>query len=78
MSNFKLVQHLTGYVGDARVYSDGERHVMVSRADTFDRGDETMIFSWDAVKGKVDSWLDLYAGYGVTHEEALLEWQQDQ
>lgn len=70
--NYKLVKHLSGYAGDARVYL-GEKGdcVMVSRASTVDRGDETMIFSWSNVHQKVSDWTELYAGYGESHEEAL-------
>lgn len=47
---------------------------MISRADTFDHGDETMIFPADS-KGNVTDWTDLYAGYGVDHDEAILEFE---
>ena len=74
---FKLVETLSGYAGDARVYrrQDG-LHVLVSRADTPDRGDETMIFKWSTATDSVSNWSDLYAGYGETHEEALANFRR--
>lgn len=57
--------------GNANLYQleDGS-HIMVSRTNTFDRGDETMIFEANA-EGKVTNWSDLYAGYGEDHNTAL-------
>lgn len=66
--------------GDVKIY----RHVttnegiVVSRAFTFDRGDETMIFTYDLELNEVSDWGELYAGYGVTHEEALQSFEDRQ
>lgn len=49
-------------------------HIAISRAHTFDRGDETMIFPYDAEANKVSDWGELYAGYGQTHEDALRDY----
>lgn len=70
----EFIKSLDGFNGDARVYLANGQYVMVSRADTFDRGDETMIFPWDEVNGLVSDWGDLYAGYGETHLTALTSW----
>lgn len=61
-----------GYAGTAHVYrgSEGD-YILVSRADTFDRGDETMIFSWDNDTDHVPDWNDLYSGYGEDHATAV-------
>lgn len=63
---------LTGYKGEAWLVKDNEtgNYYVVSRADTFDRGDETMIFPADE-EGEVINWHDLYAGYGEDHETAM-------
>jgi hypothetical protein len=68
--NAKLIK--TGLLrGDANLYQlEDDSYVMVSRADTPDRGDETMIFPANA-DGEVTDWEDLYAGYGESHNEAL-------
>lgn len=57
--------------GNANHYllNDG-RNIMVSRANTADRGDETMIFPCD-LDGEITSWGDLYQGFRESHEEAL-------
>lgn len=63
--------------GEVRIYRNvltGEG-IAISRAMTFDRGDETMIFPYDLQSGKVSDWNELYAGLGVTHEEALREFE---
>lgn len=74
MADYSYVKTLSGYAGTAYVFETEKGHVMVSRAHTFDRGDETMIFEWDVRTGKVKSWSDLYAGYGEDHEVALRNW----
>ena len=62
--------------GNAREYeiSDG-KYVIVSRANTFDHGDEVMVFPSDG-NGKVINWSELYcarAKYGddMSDETAL-------
>lgn len=70
----RWVKSLSGYAGLASVYDTTKGTVVVSRANTFDRGDETMIFKWDARLDKVSDWSELYVGYGETHEEALYSW----
>lgn len=72
--DYQLIKTLSGMAGDARIYQTPLGVVMVSRANTFDRGDETMIFKWGVLEGRVTSWADLYAGYGETHETALNNW----
>lgn len=65
--------------GEVRIYRNtltGEG-IAISRAQTFDRGDETMIFPYDFQANKVSDWGELYAGYGVTHEEALREFESE-
>lgn len=75
MSEYTFVQDVSEkFNGSALLYkNEAGRHVVVSRADTFDRGDETMIFRSNG-SGDVLNWTDLYAGYGETHEEALSNW----
>lgn len=69
---YTFVKNASGFQGDARVYrNEAGKHIVISRCNTFDRGDETMIFPWSAATNKVSDWGDLYAGYGETHEEAL-------
>ncbi|HEY6018513.1 MAG TPA: hypothetical protein VIY48_01000 [Candidatus Paceibacterota bacterium] len=69
------VRDLSGWQGVAKVYKNGYGHyVVVSRANTFDRGDETGIFKWDEVNETVSDWVELYFGYGETHQEALDNW----
>lgn len=69
---YTFVKDAKGFSGVAKVYRNTEgRHVVVSRAYTFDRGDETMIFEWSTATDSIADWIDLYAGYGETHEEAL-------
>lgn len=77
---YSLVEKLDGYAGDARLYehSKSGRIVMVSRAYTFDRGDETMIFKWGMASRSVMDWNELYAGYGETHEEALANYENEE
>lgn len=73
---FKFVKSLDGYAGVALVYLDTrtDDYIMVSRAITFDRGDETMIFPYDMERGEVIDWSELYAGYRETHTEALVNY----
>lgn len=69
---YTFVKNASGFQGDARVYRDGSgNHIVISRCNTFDHGDETMIFPWSTVTNDVSNWNELYAGYGETHEEAL-------
>ena len=53
-------------------YNNGKKtaYIIVSRAATFDRGDETMIFP-ATKEGKVIDFGDLYVGYGEDHNTAL-------
>jgi hypothetical protein len=76
MSHFKYVETLRGYAGIAKVYSavDGSA-IMISRANTFDRGDETMIFPYDLFEHKVLDWDELYSGYGEDHATALARYE---
>ncbi len=62
--------------GEVKIYRNIEtgEGIAVSRASTFDRGDETMIFPYDLGLNKVSDWGELYAGYGVDHETALHEY----
>jgi hypothetical protein len=78
MSGFYEVSKLKGWRGDARLYKDGEtdKYIVISRADTFDRGDETMIFS-STSDAHISDWTELYAGYGETHEVALDNYEND-
>lgn len=71
---FQFIKHLEGYAGDARVYKANNRFVMVSRADTFDRGDETMIFKFSLASNEVTDWCELWGGRGYDHESALRNW----
>lgn len=77
MSDYEYHETLSGYAGVAKVYVskvDGLA-VVVSRANTFDRGDETMIFRYGTAEGKVLDWAELYAGYGEDHETALRNYE---
>jgi hypothetical protein len=66
------VRDLAGWVGEVWLVQDDktQEFFVVSRAFTLDRGDETMIFA-ASEEGKATSWADLYAGCGVSHEEAM-------
>ena len=79
MSKFKFVKNVEGWRGVVKAYrhEDHGQEIAVSRAFTFDRGDETMIFKYDVKNEKVLDWTDLYAGYGETHEEALSNWEEE-
>lgn len=59
--------------GDVQIWKNVTTgsHIAISRAYTFDRGDETMIFPYDVRTEKVSDWGELYAGYGEDHETAL-------
>lgn len=72
MYGFFEVRKLANFRGDARLYENGDtgEKIIISRANTFDRGDETMIFA-ATPEGDVADWTDLYASYGETHEVAL-------
>jgi hypothetical protein len=73
---FYLVRtNLPGFQGTAHLYTNGTRHIVISRAFTFDRGDETMVFEANE-SGEVIDWMDLYAGYDVSHEVALVEYNE--
>lgn len=48
------------------------KYLIVSRAHTMDRGDETMVFPADEV-GNVLDWGELACGYGETHEDVLYQ-----
>lgn len=78
VSDFRF-QHVRDELwnGMVRIYRDIEtgNGIAVSRANTLDRGDETMIFPYDLEANEVSDWGELYAGYGVTHEEALIEYE---
>lgn len=75
-SSYEYVRTLEGWKGVAKVYKNGHgHHIVISRADTFDRGDETGIFRWDETIQNVSDWEELYFGYGETHQEALDNWQ---
>lgn len=77
MSNYEFRETLSGYASVAKVYVnkvDGLA-VLVSRANTFDRGDETMIFRYGIAEGEVLDRAELYAGYGEDHETALSNWE---
>ena len=71
--NFQLIETFEGWRGDARLYRTPKGQVVVSRANTLDRGDETMIFKWLPLESAVN-WTGLYAGYGESHETALTNW----
>ncbi len=70
----KVDRDLTGgeWRGEVVLIKDEDtgNHYVVSRAVTFDRGDETMIFASDE-NGVVSDWSDLYAGYGEDHDTAI-------
>lgn len=74
MADYAYIKTLSGYAGTAYVFETKKGFVMVSRANTFDHGDETMIFKWNVKTNEVDDWTDLYAGYGEDHEVALRNW----
>lgn len=78
MSNYIFVRE-DKWVGPVKIYlhKNTGKAIVISRADTFDRGDETMIFAYDLQANKVADWTDLYAGYGRTHEQALAEFEAD-
>lgn len=73
-SPFEFVKELHGWRGVAKLYRDArdDSFVIVSRADTLDRGDETMAFLGNR-KGEVLDWNEMAAGYGVDHETLLTD-----
>lgn len=73
-SPFEFIRDIQGWKGVVKFYKDtrDDSYVLVSRADTFDRGDETMAFPADK-DGDVLDWEELGAGYGITHEELLAQ-----
>lgn len=76
MSKFEFIKAIR-WQGEVKIYrndKDGS-HIAISRAFTFDRGDETMIFPYDLESDSVIDWGELYAGYGVDHETALSEYE---
>lgn len=76
----EYVRNLSGWNGVAKLYRNAttDEYYVVSRANTSDRGDETMIFkSLDSEGDSVD-FTDLYAGYGVDHETAVAEFTSGQ
>ena len=81
MKNAKLLK--TGLLkGNANLYELSEelnnsKYLIVSRADTFDHGDEVMVFPAND-KGEVISWSEEYCarsenGDDVSHEAAIRE-----
>lgn len=76
MSNYTHVRDVR-WNGSVKIYKHNKtgEGIAISRALTFDRGDETMIFPYDLTKDKVSDWGELYAGYGVDHETALREFE---
>jgi len=73
-SPFEYIRDLKGWVGHVKLYKDTRdgTYLAVSRANTLDRGDETMAFS-TTKDGKVTSWLELAGRCGATHDELLQE-----
>ena len=72
MKKVKYIKTLDGMQGVAKLYSTDNKEnpfIVVSRANTFDRGDETMIFP--GTENGIKSYGDLYAGYGEDHNTAL-------
>lgn len=77
MSRFEKVRDVSeGYQGEAWLIRDTHygAYFVVSRANTWDRGDETMIFA-STSDGAVTDWMDLYAGYGEDHQTAIDNWE---
>lgn len=59
--------------GEVWLIKVGSDYFAVSRADTFDKGDETMIFA-SSEDGEAIIFEDLYVGYGEDHETAIKNW----
>jgi hypothetical protein len=73
MREYRVINDTIRWVGDVwHIEVDG-KYYAVSRADTFDRGDETMIFPADE-NCKVTDWGEVYAGYGEDHKTAIENW----
>jgi len=85
MKTAKLIEsHIKGWGGIANYYRlshpvKSERpgcddnsycDIIISRAFTFDRGDETMAFPADG-NGKLISCSGLFSGHGISHEDLL-------
>ncbi len=68
---------LSGFQGVAWLIKQDGKYYAVSKNNTFDRGDETMIFACDE-NGNVTSWADLYAGYGEDHQTAIDNWLEEE
>lgn len=73
MSEYTKIKELDGWKGEAWLIEVDNKYYAVSRANTFDRGDETMIFSCDKNGENID-FTDLYAGYGEDHKTAINNW----
>lgn len=79
MSNYEFVRD-EKWVGKVKIY----RHkthtavgIAISRAYTFDQGDETMIFPYDLVNNRVADWGELYSGHGESHTYALKMFEEE-
>lgn len=73
MREYRVIDDSIRWNGDVwHIEVDGKFY-LVSRANTFDRGDETMIFPGDE-NAEVTSWGEVYAGYGEDHATAIRNW----
>lgn len=48
--------------------TDGKQY-LVSSADTFDAGFETMVFEWSKTHDTVESWSELFCTHYATYDE---------
>lgn len=73
MREYRVIDDSIRWVGEVWHIEVGGNFYLVSRAFTFDRGDETMIFPGDE-SGEVTDWGEVYAGYSVDHATAIRNW----
>ena len=50
--------------------NDGEQY-LVSSADTFDAGFETMVFKWDKTQDNVENWNDFFCEHHTSYDEMV-------
>lgn len=71
----EIVRELDGWRGEAcLVRSENERYFVVSSVVAVFSGFETLVFPSDE-NGKVDDYLEVAGGRGVSREEAILDLQ---
>ena len=72
MDRFELLR-TERWQGEVHIYRDRVtgQHYAASRADTFDHGDETLVFVYDEAQRKVADWREVAGGTRMSHAEAM-------